>query len=183
MRNPDLASAILHEVIRHRKKKTSFRKSVLFLVSLESPCASETSSSEGYIAHLALDVLCRRCVAGESPSWTRESCRVSVSSADLPSHNSSDAAREARETEGVQVDSVVAPLGAEKRQARSSRVQLHQTLFEATCQRSAYSYKAARLATIMAASVDAKLLRQTKFPPEFNQKVDIKKVNVEVMKK
>jgi hypothetical protein len=35
----------------------------------------------------------------------------------------------------------------------------------------------------MAASVDAKLLRQTKFPPEFNQKVDMKKVNVEVMKK
>ncbi|KAF2146690.1 uncharacterized protein K452DRAFT_218881 [Aplosporella prunicola CBS 121167] len=28
-----------------------------------------------------------------------------------------------------------------------------------------------------------KLLKQTKFPPEFNQKVDIKKVNVEVMKK
>jgi hypothetical protein len=35
----------------------------------------------------------------------------------------------------------------------------------------------------MASSVDAKLLRQTKFPPEFNQKVDMKKVNVEVMKK
>jgi hypothetical protein len=35
----------------------------------------------------------------------------------------------------------------------------------------------------MATSVDAKLLRQTKFPPEFNQKVDMKKVNVEVMKK
>ena len=31
--------------------------------------------------------------------------------------------------------------------------------------------------------MDAKLLRQTKFPPEFNQKVDMKKVNVEVMKK
>jgi hypothetical protein len=35
----------------------------------------------------------------------------------------------------------------------------------------------------MAASVDTKLLRQTKFPPEFNQKVDMNKVNVEVMKK
>jgi hypothetical protein len=35
----------------------------------------------------------------------------------------------------------------------------------------------------MATSVDAKLLRTTKFPPEFNQKVDMQKVNVEVMKK
>ena len=35
----------------------------------------------------------------------------------------------------------------------------------------------------MATSVDAKLLKQTKFPSEFNQKVDMKKVNVEVMKK
>ena len=35
----------------------------------------------------------------------------------------------------------------------------------------------------MASSVDAKLLKQTKFPPEFGQKVDMKKVNVEVMKK
>jgi serine/arginine repetitive matrix protein 1 len=35
----------------------------------------------------------------------------------------------------------------------------------------------------MAFGVDAKLLRQTKFPPEFNQKVDMKKVNIEVMKK
>ncbi|KAI9878258.1 MAG: hypothetical protein M1830_001437 [Pleopsidium flavum] len=35
----------------------------------------------------------------------------------------------------------------------------------------------------MATGVDAKLLKQTKFPPEFNQKVDMKKVNVEVMKK
>jgi hypothetical protein len=35
----------------------------------------------------------------------------------------------------------------------------------------------------MAASVDQKLLRQTKFPPEFSQKVDMQKVNVEVMKK
>lgn len=35
----------------------------------------------------------------------------------------------------------------------------------------------------MASTVDAKLLRQTKFPPEFNQKVDMKKVNIEVMKK
>lgn len=26
-------------------------------------------------------------------------------------------------------------------------------------------------------------MKQTKFPPEFNQKVDMKKVNVEVMKK
>jgi hypothetical protein len=35
----------------------------------------------------------------------------------------------------------------------------------------------------MAASVDDKLLRATKFPPEFSQKVDMKKVNVEVMKR
>lgn len=35
----------------------------------------------------------------------------------------------------------------------------------------------------MAATVDQKLLRQTKFPLEFNKKVDMKKVNVEVMKK
>ena len=35
----------------------------------------------------------------------------------------------------------------------------------------------------MATSVDAKLLKQTKFPAEFSQKVDMKKVNVEVMKK
>ena len=36
---------------------------------------------------------------------------------------------------------------------------------------------------IMASSVDAKLLKSTKFPAEFSQKVDMKKVNVEVMKK
>lgn len=35
----------------------------------------------------------------------------------------------------------------------------------------------------MATSVDAKLLKRTKFPPEFNQKVDMTKVNIEVMKK
>ncbi|KAF4616209.1 hypothetical protein G7Y89_g15196 [Cudoniella acicularis] len=35
----------------------------------------------------------------------------------------------------------------------------------------------------MASSVDAKLLKSTKFPPEFNQKVDMQKVNAEVMKK
>ncbi|KAJ5421833.1 Splicing factor PWI [Penicillium cf. griseofulvum] len=35
----------------------------------------------------------------------------------------------------------------------------------------------------MASSVDAKLIRRTKFPPEFNQKVDMTKVNIEVMKK
>lgn len=35
----------------------------------------------------------------------------------------------------------------------------------------------------MAATVDQKLLRQTKFPPEFSQKVDMKKINVEVMKR
>lgn len=35
----------------------------------------------------------------------------------------------------------------------------------------------------MALAVDAKLLRTTKFPPEFNQKVDMRKVNVDVMKK
>ncbi|KAM0819475.1 hypothetical protein AB5N19_05291 [Seiridium cardinale] len=35
----------------------------------------------------------------------------------------------------------------------------------------------------MAATVDMKLLRATKFPPEFNQKVDMHKVNLQVMKK
>ncbi|KAI3329272.1 hypothetical protein HD806DRAFT_278875 [Xylariaceae sp. AK1471] len=35
----------------------------------------------------------------------------------------------------------------------------------------------------MAATVDAKLLRATKFPIEFNQKVDMQKVNLQVMKK
>lgn len=35
----------------------------------------------------------------------------------------------------------------------------------------------------MATSVDAKLLKSTKFPVEFNQKVDMQKVNVEVLKK
>jgi serine/arginine repetitive matrix protein 1 len=35
----------------------------------------------------------------------------------------------------------------------------------------------------MASSVGEKLLKATKFPPEFNQKVDMQKVNVEVMKK
>ncbi|KAJ5124400.1 Splicing factor PWI [Penicillium bovifimosum] len=34
----------------------------------------------------------------------------------------------------------------------------------------------------MASSVDAKLLKRTKFPPEFNKKVDMTKVNVEVLK-
>jgi serine/arginine repetitive matrix protein 1 len=35
----------------------------------------------------------------------------------------------------------------------------------------------------MANTVDAKLLKSTKFPPEFNQKVDMQKVNLQVMKK
>jgi serine/arginine repetitive matrix protein 1 len=35
----------------------------------------------------------------------------------------------------------------------------------------------------MSQSVDQKLIKRTKFPPEFNQKVDMKKVNIEVMKK
>ena len=35
----------------------------------------------------------------------------------------------------------------------------------------------------MATTVDQKLLKQTKFPPEFSKKVDMKKVNLEVMKK
>lgn len=35
----------------------------------------------------------------------------------------------------------------------------------------------------MAEAVDQKLLKQTKFPPEFTQKVDMRKVNIEVMKK
>jgi hypothetical protein len=41
----------------------------------------------------------------------------------------------------------------------------------------------ARIPAIMASSVDAKLLKSTKFPVEFNQKVDMQKVNVEVLKK
>lgn len=35
----------------------------------------------------------------------------------------------------------------------------------------------------MATPTDSKLLKQTKFPPEFNKKVDVRKVNIEVMKK
>lgn len=35
----------------------------------------------------------------------------------------------------------------------------------------------------MATGVDAKLLKSTKFPPEFSQKVDMQKVNLQVMKK
>ncbi|KND90106.1 Serine/arginine repetitive matrix protein 1 [Tolypocladium ophioglossoides CBS 100239] len=35
----------------------------------------------------------------------------------------------------------------------------------------------------MASKVDARLLKSTKFPPEFNQKVDMTKVNLQVMKK
>lgn len=35
----------------------------------------------------------------------------------------------------------------------------------------------------MATRVDAKLLKQTKFPPQFSKKVDMKKVNIEVLKK
>jgi hypothetical protein len=47
------------------------------------------------------------------------------------------------------------------------------------CAKPAPHTKAAKMAT----SVDAKLLKSTKFPVEFNQKVDMQKVNVEVMKK
>lgn len=35
----------------------------------------------------------------------------------------------------------------------------------------------------MASGVDARLLKSTKFPPEFNQKVDTTKVNIQVIKK
>lgn len=35
----------------------------------------------------------------------------------------------------------------------------------------------------MATGVDARLLKSTKFPPEFSQKVDMQKVNLQVMKK
>ncbi|KAI5846909.1 PWI domain-containing protein [Tricharina praecox] len=34
----------------------------------------------------------------------------------------------------------------------------------------------------MSSGVDAKLLKSTKFPPEYSKKVDMQKVNVEVMK-
>lgn len=40
-----------------------------------------------------------------------------------------------------------------------------------------------RPAAIMALSVDQKRLKSTKFPPEFDQKVDIKKVEIDLMKK
>ena len=40
-----------------------------------------------------------------------------------------------------------------------------------------------RLMFSMASNVDSKLLKATKFPPEFNQKVDMQKINVEVIKK
>ena len=39
------------------------------------------------------------------------------------------------------------------------------------------------LLSVMATGVDAKLLKSTKFPPIFNQKVDMQKVNLQVMKK
>jgi hypothetical protein len=35
----------------------------------------------------------------------------------------------------------------------------------------------------MASAGDARLLKSTRFPPEFSQKVDMKKVNLQVMKK
>jgi hypothetical protein len=35
----------------------------------------------------------------------------------------------------------------------------------------------------MASGVDARLLKSTKFPPEFSQKVDMQKVNLQVIKK
>ncbi|RBQ80716.1 hypothetical protein FVER14953_01224 [Fusarium verticillioides] len=35
----------------------------------------------------------------------------------------------------------------------------------------------------MATGVDARLLKSTRFPPEFSQKVDMQKVNLQVMKK
>ena len=35
----------------------------------------------------------------------------------------------------------------------------------------------------MATGVDAKLLKSTKFPSDFNKKVDMQKVNLQVMKK
>lgn len=47
-------------------------------------------------------------------------------------------------------------------------------------------HRTTRIAVVsltMASSVDAKLLKLTKFPAEFSQKVDMQKVNVEVMKK
>lgn len=47
----------------------------------------------------------------------------------------------------------------------------------------AYCSKQSHWVVIMASTVDQKLLKQTKFPPEFNQRVDMQKVNVEVMKK
>lgn len=39
------------------------------------------------------------------------------------------------------------------------------------------------IAAIMALSIDQKRLKATKFPPEFDRKVDIEKVNIDLMKK
>ena len=50
------------------------------------------------------------------------------------------------------------------------------------CSRSPHRHRAVA-SFVMASNVDAKLLKSTKFPAEFNQKVDMQKVNVEVMKK
>lgn len=38
------------------------------------------------------------------------------------------------------------------------------------------------MASMAGMSVDQKRLRATKFPPEFDQRVDAKKVNIEIMK-
>ena len=63
-----------------------------------------------------------------------------------------------------------------------SSVELHSSISR-TLPRLLLSPDSAALTGIMATSVDAKLLRKTKFPPEFSRKVDMTKVNIEVMKK
>ena len=38
------------------------------------------------------------------------------------------------------------------------------------------------MSAVLTTNVDQRLLRTTKFPPEFNQKVDMRKVNVQLIK-
>jgi hypothetical protein len=54
------------------------------------------------------------------------------------------------------------------------------SLYRLSC---CHADQGATATAIMATGVDAKLLKSTKFPPEFNQKVDMGKVNIQVMKK
>lgn len=61
--------------------------------------------------------------------------------------------------------------------------QQQQHLFPPTCTASYRIQSRSSTALEMAGAVDQKLLKATKFPPEFSQRVDMKAVNVEVLKK